>query len=236
VLLLGLLPAMGWMAYAPLSSAVVAQAFVKVDLDRRPVQHAEGGIVREVRVRDGQQVAQGEALLVLGDVAVDADVNRLNLRVQTERAGMARLDAEQLAARSLSFPADLLAAAQNDTRLAEQLAKERALFDARVSCVSRLRGMRLSPACHALSPACHALSPACHASLAWVSCVRSSDAVASTLLCSSTRYRHAPHVLGFGWQRAEDPQRREFVGRPNVRRRAWKASWRELHARVPRLQ
>jgi HlyD family type I secretion membrane fusion protein len=44
---------------------------------------------------------------------------------------MARLDAEQLAARSLSFPADLLAAAQNDTRLAEQLAKERALFDAR---------------------------------------------------------------------------------------------------------
>ena len=47
---------------------MVAPAFVKVDLDRRPVQHAEGGTVREVLVRDGQRVEQGEPLLVLGDV------------------------------------------------------------------------------------------------------------------------------------------------------------------------
>jgi epimerase transport system membrane fusion protein len=131
VLGLGLLPAAAWMALAPLSSAVVAQSFVKVDLDRRPVQHAEGGIVREVRVRDGQRVAQGEPLLVLGDVAVDADVNRLSLRVMTERASIARLDAEEMSARQLQFPADLLASAQQDPRLAEQLDKERALFAAR---------------------------------------------------------------------------------------------------------
>jgi len=131
VLLLGLVPALGWLAFAPLSSAVIAQAFVKVDLDRRPVQHAEGGIVREVKVRDGQRVAQGEPLLVLGDVAVDADVNRLGLRVLTERASVARLDAEQMSARVIVFPPDLLAAAKNDPRLAEQLAKERSLFEAR---------------------------------------------------------------------------------------------------------
>jgi multidrug efflux pump subunit AcrA (membrane-fusion protein) len=63
VLVFGLAPIAGWMAFAPLSSAVVAQAFVKVDLDRRPVQHAEGGTVREVLVRDGQQVKLGEPLL-----------------------------------------------------------------------------------------------------------------------------------------------------------------------------
>ena len=62
VLLLGLLPLGAWMALAPLSSAVVAGAFVKVDLDRRPVQHAEGGLVREVRVRDGQRVEKGRHL------------------------------------------------------------------------------------------------------------------------------------------------------------------------------
>jgi epimerase transport system membrane fusion protein len=131
VLLVGIVPALGWLAFAPLSSAVIAQAFVKVDLDRRPVQHAEGGIVREVKVRDGQRVAQGEPLLVLGDVAVDADVNRLGLRVLTERASVARLDAEQTSARAIVFPPDLSAAAKNDSRLAEQLAKERSLFDAR---------------------------------------------------------------------------------------------------------
>jgi len=131
VVLAGLLPVFGWLTFAPLSSAVVAQSFVKVDLDRLPVQHAEGGIVREVRVRDGQRVAAGETLLVLGDVSVAADINRLNYRVLTERAGLARLEAEQLGAAEVRFGADLLDTAKTDPRLAEQLAKERALFDAR---------------------------------------------------------------------------------------------------------
>jgi HlyD family type I secretion membrane fusion protein len=131
VLGLGLAPVLAWLAFAPLSAAVVANAFVKVDLDRRVVQHAEGGTVREVKVRDGQHVAQGEPLLVLGDVSVDADLNRLNYRVLAERAGLARLEAEQMSAKVPRFPADVLAAAQSDARLAEQLEKERALFNAR---------------------------------------------------------------------------------------------------------
>ena len=70
VLVVGVVPAAAWMAFAPLSAAVVASSFVKVDLDRRVVQHAEGGTVREVKVRDGQHVEKGETLLVLGDVSV----------------------------------------------------------------------------------------------------------------------------------------------------------------------
>ena len=128
VLALGLLPVLAWLALAPLSSAVIAHAFVKVDLDRRPVQHAEGGIIREVKVRDGQRVAQGEPLIILGDVAVDADLSRLTYRSQAERASSARLEAEQFVLSSLTFSRDLLAAASTDARLAEQLAKERALF------------------------------------------------------------------------------------------------------------
>ncbi len=131
VLGLGVLPLAGWLAFAPLSSAVIAQAHVKVDLDRRTVQHAEGGIVREVKVRDGQRVRQGEPLLVLGDVAVDADVNRLGLRLLTEQAGITRLEAEQAGAAALSFAPDLVKAGGVDSRLAEQLIKERSLFTAR---------------------------------------------------------------------------------------------------------
>ena len=131
VIVAGLLPLAAWMSFAPLSSAVVAQAYVKVDLNRRPVQHAEGGIVREVLVRDGQHVRQGEPLLVLGDVSVDADRNRLDHRVKTERASLARLDAEQTMARAITFPPDVIETAASDPRLAEQMAKERSLFDAR---------------------------------------------------------------------------------------------------------
>ena len=131
VLLLGLAPVLGWLAFAPLSSAVVAGAFVKVDLDRRPVQHAEGGTVREVLVRDGQQVKLGQPLLVLGDVSVDADMNRLTYRVAAERAGLARLEAEQSLAGAIAWPQDVIAAAAADARVAEQVAKEKALFTAR---------------------------------------------------------------------------------------------------------
>ena len=131
VLLAGVVPVGAWLAFAPLSAAVVATSFVKVDLDRRVLQHAEGGTVREVKVRDGQHVAQGETLLVLGDVSVDADLNRLNYRVAVELASLARLEAEQMSAASVHFPAEVIEAARSDPRLAEQIVKERALFSAR---------------------------------------------------------------------------------------------------------
>jgi len=131
VLVLGLAPVLAWMAFAPLSSAVVASAFVKVDLDRRPVQHAEGGTVREVLVRDGQQVKLGQPLLVLGDVSVDADMNRLTCRVAAERASLARLEAEQSMSAAIAWPPEVMAATRTDARVAEQVAKEKALFAAR---------------------------------------------------------------------------------------------------------
>ena len=103
MLLLGLLPLLAWLTLATLASAVVATAHVKVDLDRRPVQHMEGGTVREVMVRDGQKVEAGQPLLALGDVAVDADAQRLEFRALSERAGAARLEAEVAGSSSLRF-------------------------------------------------------------------------------------------------------------------------------------
>jgi HlyD family secretion protein len=131
VLLLGVLPVLAWLGLAPLAAAVVAPGVVKVDLNRRPVQHAEGGIVREVRVRDGQRVTAGETLVVLGDVGVDADMQRLDSRVRSERASIARLEAEQAQQPMLAFPDDITAAAKTDPGLADLLAKEGSLFEAR---------------------------------------------------------------------------------------------------------
>ncbi len=143
VLLLGLAPMLAWISLAPLSSAVVAPAFVKVDLDRRTVQHAEGGTVREVLVRDGQRVKKGDPILVLGDVAVDADVNRLDYRVLADRASIVRLEAEQVGASRLVFPPELEQAARADERLSAQLIKERSLFGAtREALVSQVRLLR----------------------------------------------------------------------------------------------
>jgi HlyD family secretion protein len=130
IILGALLPLGGWIGWAPLSMAVVAPAIVKVDLNRRPVQHLEGGIVREVFVRDGQHVQAGEPILMLGDVSVEAERNRLAYRVQVERATLARLEAEQAMRPTLVFPQALRLAAQQDARIDEALQKEMALFNA----------------------------------------------------------------------------------------------------------
>lgn len=136
IILLAIAPIGSWMVLAPLSMAVVAPAFVKVDLNKRPVQHREGGIVRSVLVRDGQSVKAGEPILLLGDVGVDADRNRLAYRVLVERASLARWEAMQNLANTLVFPPDLIKAAQQDERIRQALAKETALFEARRSSLA----------------------------------------------------------------------------------------------------
>jgi membrane fusion protein, epimerase transport system len=141
IVLGALLPIGAWMALAPLSMAVVAPGFVKVDLNRRPVQHREGGIVQRVAVRDGQRVREGEPILVLGDVGVDADRNRLTYRVSVERAALARHEAEQARAAKLVFPEELVAAAARDQRVKEALDKETALFRARRDALASETGL-----------------------------------------------------------------------------------------------
>lgn len=125
------LPLGAWIGLAPLAMSVVAPAHVKVDLNRRPVQHLEGGIVRQVLVRDGQSVQVGEPLVVIGDVGVEADRNRLTYRLAVERTALERLAAEQGRAVRLVFSEALQAEADRDPRLQDAMVKETALFAAR---------------------------------------------------------------------------------------------------------
>ncbi|MCU0809856.1 MAG: HlyD family type I secretion periplasmic adaptor subunit [Thiobacillaceae bacterium] len=131
IVALAILPIGAWISLAPLSMAVVAPGFVKVDLNRRPIQHLEGGIVHSVLVRDGQRVKAGEPVLLLRDVGVDADRNRLAYRVDVERASISRLQAEQALASRIVFADDLLRAAQQDERIRQALQKETTLFQDR---------------------------------------------------------------------------------------------------------
>lgn len=119
-----------WAALAPLSGAVIAPGYVKVDLNRKVVQHQEGGMVRAVRVRDGERVKQGQELVVLDDVRVDAALDLQRTQLDSERAKAARLEAERAYAAKPTFPADLMKRAK-DPKVAEQLGRETVLFAAR---------------------------------------------------------------------------------------------------------
>lgn len=119
-----------WAVVAPLAGAVIAPGVVKVDMNRKTIQHQEGGIVKEILVRDGQKVLAGQPLIVLDDVRVDASLELLRQQYESELAKQARLTAEKSLAKEVAFPAALLAH-QNDVKTAEVLQREQSLFSAR---------------------------------------------------------------------------------------------------------
>jgi HlyD family type I secretion membrane fusion protein len=109
---------------------VIAPGFVKIDLNRKLVQHQEGGIVRAVRVRDGDRVQAGQELVVLDDVRIDAQLDLLRTQLDAEHAKAARLEAERAYLASPSFPKSLKKRSA-ETKIAELLARETTLFRAR---------------------------------------------------------------------------------------------------------
>jgi membrane fusion protein, type I secretion system len=57
----------GWVATSQLSGAVIGQGIVVVDSSVKKVQHATGGIVGELRVREGDRVKAGDILIRLDE-------------------------------------------------------------------------------------------------------------------------------------------------------------------------
>jgi len=116
-----------WSALAPIDGAVVAPATVKSELNRKTVQHAEGGIVREIRVREGQAVRAGDVLLVVADLRIEAALALLHDQQRAERMRFARADAQARGARTLAVPEALA----GDAEAAEHIVREQAAFAAR---------------------------------------------------------------------------------------------------------
>ena len=130
VLALGVLIMVAWVVLAPLSGAIIAPAFVKVDMNRKVVQHQEGGIVKQVLVRDGERVQQGQTLVVIDDVKLDATLDLLRTQHDGERAKAARLEAERAMLPEVKFPADMVERAR-EPKVVELIQRESALFRAR---------------------------------------------------------------------------------------------------------
>ncbi|MCU0971809.1 MAG: HlyD family type I secretion periplasmic adaptor subunit [Gammaproteobacteria bacterium] len=118
----------GWAVLAPLHGAVIAVGLVKVESYRKTVQHQEGGIVKEILVRDGVRVAQGQPLILLQDVTVDASLGLLRETLQAELVRHARLSAEQEGRDGFALPEEL-ADLREERTVKDALAKETLVFD-----------------------------------------------------------------------------------------------------------
>lgn len=119
-----------WLYTAPLDSAAIAPGIVRVEGNRKSVQHLDGGIVRAIKVREGDLVQKGQVMIQLDTVQAQAAVEILSSQFDILRAQESRLRAERDGALVVAFPPDLMARAGNPS-VGEAIRGEAQLFTAR---------------------------------------------------------------------------------------------------------
>ncbi len=119
-----------WAATSTLSGAVMAPGQFVVDTNVKKVQHPTGGIVGELKVREGDRVAEGDLLIRLDETVTRANLQMVTKQLDELAARQARLEAERDGRTSMDWPAEL-AGRRTDPAVMKLMDAERTLFEAR---------------------------------------------------------------------------------------------------------
>ena len=122
----------GWASTVPISGALIAPGAVVVDTNVKKVQHPTGGVVGEVRVRDGDIVKAGDIVVRLDETVVKASLAIVVKTLNGLWARAARLEAEQRGLDKIKFP-PMLTDRADDPDVRDVLASETKLFEVRVN-------------------------------------------------------------------------------------------------------
>jgi len=120
----------GWAATTQLSGAVIAPGSIVVDSNVKKVQHPTGGVVGEVRARDGDRVKLGDIVVRLDETVTRANLAIVSKGLNELRSRKARLEAERDGTEAIAFPDDLLSR-EIDPDVAGAVSSERKLFQLR---------------------------------------------------------------------------------------------------------
>lgn len=106
-----------WASISTLDIVSIAEGEVIPSSQVKTVQHLEGGIVREIKVSEGQEVKVDQPLVVLEPTVSSADVSELRVRLTSLETDIAQFEALLDNAEAPSFSDDLV---KNFPSLAEQ--------------------------------------------------------------------------------------------------------------------
>lgn len=119
----------GLAATTGVSGAVMGQGQVAVASDVKKIQHPTGGVVADIRVKDGSHVRAGDVLLALDPTIASANANIVGNAVDELAAREARLQAER-DSRALRWPPEILAR-RTDPSVAAAMKDETRLYQLR---------------------------------------------------------------------------------------------------------
>ncbi len=133
-----------WMAFVPLTGAIVTDGKVVTKIPNKVVQHASGGIVSELLVKEGDQVHKGQVLIRLSDVQVRSQLDIISRRWLQALLNLERLRAERDQQTQIIWSQEveaLMQAAEHFPNLADEMATQEALFAARMQSVIHEQAM-----------------------------------------------------------------------------------------------
>jgi epimerase transport system membrane fusion protein len=118
-----------WASLYPIDGAIHAGGQVVVETYRKPIQHLEGGIVKEVLVRDGSVVAEGEPLIIMDNTQSLSQLEILRVQELATLALEARLIAERDALDAVQYPAALTTSTSASATI--EMSAQTQIFNAR---------------------------------------------------------------------------------------------------------
>ena len=127
-----------WAFTAPLDRGAVVLGTVVVEGSRKAVQHPSGGVVEEIRVKEGQEVKEGDLLLRVNPLNVQANLQQAEVELINALAAQSRLLAERLESTQISWDPELTRFAAN-SHLRQAQSLQAALLGSRLS---EYRGQR----------------------------------------------------------------------------------------------
>src|SRR5215475_2332048 len=104
----------GWATTVNISSAAIGQGTIGVSLRRQTIQHLEGGIIGELRVREGSYVKAGDLLIRLDETKLRANYDLYRNQYLIALGEKARLEAQRDDLPEITFPKELLAEGDKD--------------------------------------------------------------------------------------------------------------------------
>ena len=96
-----------WAGFAPLDQGVPASGTVASETRKKTIQHSTGGVVKDVLVKEGQWVKEGEVLMEVSDTQARANNETIRQAYLSQRAVEARLEAELQNSSSIHFGSDM---------------------------------------------------------------------------------------------------------------------------------
>lgn len=128
-----------WSVGTQIAGAVVAPGTVEVQSERQVIQHPDGGVVGEIRARDGDSVEAGDVLLQLDGTFLRSELAIVESQLAEIFARNARLEAERDDVESPDFSTPPAFETVSDAALADLIEGQRSLFDARRTSLAQER-------------------------------------------------------------------------------------------------